>query len=201
MFTSIIKAWQFKLIIYGGENMAGKGKNLSYQAIQAIRKMKANGMTYAEIEVKTKLSSATISKYLKTRTSAQEEIIKLMESIDNLKQEIAILRESTLKQNPSKIQAPKPEPSEQKQDIELLNFSDDPDDENFTAKELTKRLYREDGSHPPHDAVEDAWNFLYGTDEKRPYGKYPLSKFLTALEAYNKKPRTRVMNYKAPKPA
>lgn len=178
-----------------------KGRKIGIKTVQAIQQLSEN-MSVRDVAKKLKISPGAVQKYkdLELKESLtqayddaeiKKQLLEQYSMIQKLQKEIADLKTTRMK---------KSEPA-QKQEIEMLVFEDAGDETYLSAKELAARLYREDGNHPPHDAVEDAWNNLYGSGEPRPHGKYPLGKFLKALEEYNKKPRTREMEYKAPKPA
>lgn len=179
-----------------------KGRKIGIKTVQAIQQLSEN-MSVRDVAKKLKISPGAVQKYkdleLKeslTQSYDDAEIKKQLSEqyslIQILQKEIADLKA------PKKIIKEIPEPGTAEK--VMLPFTQAPDETEtyLNAREIAKRLYRNDGTNPPHDAVVDAWNNLYGSGEPRPHGKYPLSKFLKALEEYNKKPRTRYMVYKAP---
>lgn len=180
-----------------------KGRKMDIKTIQVIKKL-SESMSVRDVAKKLKLSPGAVQKYKKfslndsmIQINYDDEMKKQIQEQYNMIQQLQKEMEDLKASRKIITPAPKPEPAPEEK--EMLNFVSDPEAEIYlNAKDLAQRLYRRDGKHPPHDAVVDAWNNFYGSDEQRPYGKYPLSKFLIALEAYNKKPRTREMEYKDP---
>lgn len=179
-----------------------KGRKIGIKTVQAIQQL-SETMSVRDVAKKLKLSPGAVQKYkdLELKESLtqayddaemRKQLSEQYSMIQQLKKEMEDLKAKVKPGKPDQKIVKAPEPGE----MLPLNIESDEKEIYLNAKELTQRLYREDGSHPPHDAVVDAWNDLY-KNEPRPYGKYPLSKFLNALQSYNKKPRTRCMEYKA----